>query len=386
MEVRLVWLMAYGGPYPGSSIPLLRVALDEARGRGWEALAVFDLVARDRPWLAELRADGYDVEVVGTSRGQTFRRVGEIVAAGPRATILHTHYSRFDVAAALRSLAARPPRPPVFWHIRTAMGGSLAARARNGARFGLLGRTVDAIFTPSTDLRSQVITRGAPPAKVHALPHGLDVDRFSLTTPAERSAARRELGLDDDVTVLLHFGWDWHRKGGDIFLDAVRRLVADRRCERHRFVALSSQGGAEAEALASRLGILDRVRLVPATDRIEALYAAADVMVAPSRAEGGMPPFAVAEALSRGTPVVASDIPDHAFAAEHAAGCRIAAHSGEAVADAVVATLERSAEDAAAEAEQGHAWIRREKSMPAWAAKMFGYYEAALARRGHRAG
>ena len=76
MQVRLVWLMDYGGPYPGSSIPLLRAALDEARGRGWEPLVVFGEDAVDRPWFAELRADGYRVEITGTSRAQTFATSG----------------------------------------------------------------------------------------------------------------------------------------------------------------------------------------------------------------------------------------------------------------------------------------------------------------------
>ena len=384
MQVKLVWLMGYGGPYPGSSIPLLRAALDEGRERGWTPLAVVGEQAGDRPWLAELRDDGYDVEVTGTSRPQTFRRVGEIVAAGPPATILHTHYSRFDMAAALRSLAARRPRPPVFWHVRTALKTSAPARVRNLVRFGLVGRAVDGIFTPSTDLRQQVIGRGAPSARVHAFPHGLDTDRFSLASPAERAAARRDLGLDEGATVLLHFGWDWQRKGGDLFLDAIRRLIDDPRLGQHELLALSSQGGEQARALASRLGILDRVRLLSATDRVETLHAAADVVLATSRAEGGMPPFAVAEALSRGTAVVATDIPDHAFAAERTPGCRLAAHSGEAIADAVLTTLARSPEQAASEAEQGHVWIAREKSMSAWVARMFDYYEAALVDRGHR--
>jgi glycosyltransferase involved in cell wall biosynthesis len=383
MQVRLVWLMDYGGPYPGSSIPLLRAALDEASGRGWEPLVVFGKDAVDRPWFAELRADGYRVEVTGTSRAQTFATIGAILRSGSRATILHTHYTSFDMTAALRSLRARPPRPPVFWHVRTALQGSARARVRNGVRFGLVGRTVDAIFTPSTDLRSQVISRGAPAGKVHALPHGLDTERFSLRTNAERVAARRELGIDEDATVLLHFGWDWHRKGGDLFLDAVRRLRDDARVGGGPLIALSSQGGEEARALAERLGIGDRVVVQPATDRVEVLHAAADVVVASSRAEGGMPPFAVAEALSRGAPVVATNIPDHAFAAEQTTACRLAGHSGEAIAGQVIATLERPPEVAAAEAEDGNAWIVREKSMPAWVARMFGYYDEALRRRGH---
>ncbi|MEZ5156109.1 MAG: glycosyltransferase family 4 protein [Solirubrobacterales bacterium] len=381
MQVKLVWLMGYGGPYPGSSIPLLRAALDEADRRDWESLAVFGEEAAARPWFRELRDDGYRVETTGSSPAQTFARVGSILGSAPQATILHTHYSRFDMAAALRSLFARPPRPPVFWHVRTALQGSAAKRARNAVRFGLVGRSIDAIFTPSSDLRDQVIARGAASGKVHVLPHGLDTDRFSRRTEAERSAARRELGIDENATVLLHFGWDWHRKGGDLFLEAVRQLA--RGARDRPLVALSSQGGEEARSLAKQLGIEEQVVVLPATDRVEVLHAAADLVVASSRAEGGMPPFAVAEALSRGTPVVATDIPDHAYAAERTAACRLAAHTGGAIADQIVATLERSPEVAAAEAEEANAWIVREKSMSAWVSAMFGYYDDALRRRGH---
>ena len=260
------------------------------------------------------------------------RRTAELVAAGPPATILHTHYSRFDLAAALRSVQAPRPRPPVFWHVRTALKTSVAARAKGAAKFGVgVGRTVDGIFTPSTDLRRQVIQRGARAAGVHTLPHGLDTERFSLATIEDRHAARRELGLDEHATVLLHFGWDWHRKGGDLMLEAVRLLADDPGWADDGLIVLSSQGGDEARELASRLGIADRVRVLAATDRVETLYAAADVMLATSRAEGGMPPFAVAEALSRGTPVVATDIPDHAFAAERTPGCRLAPDSPSAM-------------------------------------------------------
>lgn len=383
MRVKLAWLMGYGGPYPGSSIPLLRAALGAADERGWEAMAIFGEEARHRPWLAELRSDGYRADVTEASWRGASRCTAELVAAGPPATILHTHYSRFDVPAALRSVRAPRPRPPVFWHVRTALKTSVAARAKGAAKFGVVGRTVDGIFTPSTDLRRQVIQRGARAADVHALPHGLDTERFSLATVEDRHAARRELGLDEHATVLLHFGWDWHRKGGDLMLEAVRHLVDDPDRTTNGITVLSSQGGDQARELASRLGIADRVRVLPATDRVETLYAAADVMLATSRAEGGMPPFAVAEALSRGTPVVATDIPDHAFAAERTPACRLAPHSPPAIAAVVSETLARPDEQAGEEAELGHAWVVREKGMAAWVAGLFGYYEEALARRGH---
>ena len=49
--MRLVQLAAYDGPYPGSSIPMIRAALLEARRRGWHGEAVFAETARGQEWL-----------------------------------------------------------------------------------------------------------------------------------------------------------------------------------------------------------------------------------------------------------------------------------------------------------------------------------------------
>ena len=96
-----------------------------------------------------------------------------------------------------------------------------------------------------------------------------------------------------------------------------------------------------------------------------------------------MPPLAVAEALSRGTPVVATEIPDHIYAAEATPACRVVPHDPAAIAKAVVETLGRSAQSARADAEHGHDWIRQERSMSTWVERLLGFYERALERRGH---
>ena len=69
-----------------------------------------------------------------------------------------------------------------------------------------------------------------------------------------------------------------------------------------------------------RLQLDGAVRGLPATESVTDLYGAADVFVAASVAEGT--PFSVLESLACGTPVVASDIAGHRFAA---AECRPAA-------------------------------------------------------------
>src|SRR5206468_11278223 len=75
----------------------------------------------------------------------------------------------------------------------------------------------------------QLVRRGAPRGRVILFPNPLDLGRFPIVTAAERRAARAKLGIDEHAAVALHFGWDWRRKGGDLFLDAVARLVGERR-------------------------------------------------------------------------------------------------------------------------------------------------------------
>ena len=71
-----------------------------------------------------------------------------------------------------------------------------------------------------------ITRRGAPRAKVEFLHNAVDVDRFPVLTGEQRRAARDDLGLPAGRPLLVHFGWDWMRKGGDLFIEAVRRLRA----------------------------------------------------------------------------------------------------------------------------------------------------------------
>jgi glycosyltransferase involved in cell wall biosynthesis len=98
---------------------------------------------------------------------------------------------------------------------------------------------------------------------------------------------------------VFHFGWSWHRKGGDLMLGAAEILDS-----RDELVVLSVVSGDPATIP----GLADdpRVRALPPTDDVRRLYAAADVFLSCSRAEGA--PLAVLEALASGLPVVGTDL------------------------------------------------------------------------------
>jgi len=370
-----VHLAGYGGPYAGSFVPMLRGVMRAARNRGWTCEAVFSSVAKDRVWLDELRDDGIPFRIAPSSaRADTSRLVRSLLSESDEPTILHTHFTSFDIPAAMAAgghVAAK-----VFWHVHTPHHGSLPMRARNRMKYTVLARRVERILCVSSELAEVVVDRGAPRARVEFMHNAVDVDRFRQLEREEREIARLRLGLPADQPLLVHFGWDWHRKGGDLFLHAMRAL-RERGVEA---MGLTVGGGEPARQLREELGLGHAVHVLEPTDDVRALYAAADVFMSPSRAEGT--PYSVMEALSSGTPVVASDIPGHAAMGAGIASCPITPHDAGAIADAAQELIDREPLEVSADALAAHLWMRENLHLPTWSAGLLDRYEHALGLTG----
>lgn len=373
--MRLIHLADYGGSYPGSFIPMVRAVLERARGRGWEVEAVFSEVARERDWLGELRAEGYACSTAPAGRRELARTVARLATRG-EPVILHTHFTAFDLAAA--RAARRDGAVIAYWHLHSELRPGAWWRGRNAIKFGLLSRSIEEILCVAPNILDQAKGRLAPRDRVALVPNAIDLARFPLVTPARRRTARAALGLPSEAPVLLHFGWDWQRKGGDVFLGAVASL--GRRERWSGLVAVTVADREPAQTLARSLAVEDRVRVVAPSDNVAELYAAADVFVAPSRGEGH--PFAVAEALASGLPVVASPLAGHELIARGTSGCQIVALASEPFAAAVDALLSRSVAEREQIGAQARRWVVEEMDLGAWSERMLARYDRALARRG----
>jgi D-inositol-3-phosphate glycosyltransferase len=154
---------------------------------------------------------------------------------------------------------------------------------------------------------------GARPSTVDVVHPGVDLDLF---TPGDRAQSRASLGLSDDAIVLLFVGRIQPLKAPDVLVRAAAELVARNPSLRSRLVVVvcggpSGSGLDQPTALidlARSLGIADRVRFEPPTDRagLAHWYRAADVAVVPSHSESfGL---VAVEAQACGTPVVASAV------------------------------------------------------------------------------
>lgn len=371
--MRLIHLAAYGGAYPGSFIPMVRCVLAEGRRRGWSVEAVFSQSASDRTWLGQLQEVGAVCHFVPDGHRDQMRAVRDLVA-GEEPLILHTHFASFDVPATLA--ARRRSDAVVFWHKHGGLCPDVRSRLRNTAKMALLARDVEEILCVAPNVAADARLCLAPSRRVVLVPNAIDLTRFPPPTRQQRRSAREALALPLDAAVILHFGWDWERKGGDLLLGAIAAL---KRAEDRRVIALTVADHDIVHEAARSLGVAENVRALPPTDDVTALYAAADLFAAPSRSEGH--PFAVAEALASGLPVVASPIPGHEMIAASMRTCTIAPLQDIAFADAIAAQLALPAAEREPLQAADRQRIVDEMDIRPWSERMLNRYEQALRRR-----
>ncbi|HEX3650946.1 MAG TPA: D-inositol-3-phosphate glycosyltransferase [Pseudonocardiaceae bacterium] len=157
---------------------------------------------------------------------------------------------------------------------------------------------------------------GADPEQVLVVPPGVDLERFTPTSPAQRQAARAAVGVAPDAVVLAFVGRIQPLKAPDVLLRAAAEMVARDPALARRLVVLVV-GGASGSGLArptglaelaAGLGIGGQVRFLPPVpaDALADVYRAADVVAVPSHNESfGL---VALEAQACGTPVVAAEV------------------------------------------------------------------------------
>ncbi|HVR63167.1 MAG TPA: glycosyltransferase [Polyangia bacterium] len=191
--------------------------------------------------------------------------------------------------------AARRKGIPVLWRVggmelSTIERVALKIWARRNPPDGLIsnGQSVRDLFAPLV------------PAPSYIVRNGVDTDLFQ---PVGASASMRPR----DARVVVGFaGRLSPQKRPQDFLQMVAR-IAPRHPEVRFLVAGDGSRRSRYEALAARLGILDRVQFLGQVRDIRSFYASCDLLVLPSRSEGS--PNVVLEAMAMRLPVAASDTP-----------------------------------------------------------------------------
>lgn len=198
------------------------------------------------------------------------------------------------------SLALWGRKASAFEH-RAAFG---LARARNA----MLSRT-DAVVAISRAIADEAVTAGFAAAKVHLIPHGIDMAEYApAPTPDAKAALRRILGLPVDRTLVTYTGRLIQGKGLETLFAAARTL-AD--LPSVHFVLVGSGSGQvisieeslRAEAAADT-ALAGRVTFTGRVENVAAYLQASDLFAFPTLDEAlGM---SAVEAQACGLPAVAS--------------------------------------------------------------------------------
>jgi phosphatidyl-myo-inositol dimannoside synthase len=101
---------------------------------------------------------------------------------------------------------------------------------------------------------------GVSPRQESVIHNGADEQRFRRLAPGEAKAIRAELGIPSG-RILVTVGNVTERKGQDIVVRAMRRILAESPNTHYLVVGLPSRGE-ELQALARQLGVADHVHLL----------------------------------------------------------------------------------------------------------------------------
>jgi glycosyltransferase involved in cell wall biosynthesis len=223
-----------------------------------------------------------------------------------RPAVVHTHTSKAGFLGRLAAVIARvpavihQPHGHVFYGYysprRTAVFTALERRA---------ARWTDRIITLTDRGAVEHLAHGIGRAEQYvSVPSGVPTAELRAAAPG-RSEARARLGLDPDAFVVLGLGRLVLIKGFDLLVRSLPSLIAQIPSTR---VLLVGDGveRASLEAIATSLGVTERLCMIHGASDVTSYMAAADVVAAPSRNEGmGR---VIVEAMALGLPVVATAV------------------------------------------------------------------------------
>lgn len=331
LEERPLRVLHVSQPTTGGVAGYLLQAVAAQRRRGWQVSAA---CPQDGTLPERLAAAGVPhwpweaARAPGSATLDEVRRLRQIIGS-TRPDVIHLHSSKAGLAGRLPGVAAG--RPVIFqphgWSWLAA-GGALARASAWWERRA--ARRTDAIVCVGEGERLQGIERGIRDG-LWTIRNGVDLARFQPADQHERESARKRLGLPGDAPLAVCLGRVTRQKGQDLLLDAWHQVA--RLCPDAELAIVGT--GDTLDELRGRGG--ERVRFVREAGDPRDWYAAAHVVVLPSRWEGL--PLVALEALAVGRAVVASRIPGLDEVVTSAVGALVTCGDVDALADALALRL-----------------------------------------------
>jgi glycosyltransferase involved in cell wall biosynthesis len=225
--------------------------------------------------------------------------------------IVHLH--SFSQKSLLLILLARLFRKKLMLKLTSVGYDDPLSIRRRGRLAYWFYRRADLFCGVSPRLQQLYHASGLPEEKFWFIPNGVDLERFRPGNQEERRALRRELGLPEELLLILFVGFFSREKGPDLLFEAWTRVLVENLpatglvfvgATRSRYYEVDPTLVQKIRAEAQHLGVEKHLVFVEVTHEIEKYYRTANVFVLPSIREGL--PNALLEAMATGLPCVAS--------------------------------------------------------------------------------
>ncbi|MDH3197664.1 MAG: glycosyltransferase family 4 protein [Candidatus Krumholzibacteria bacterium] len=373
--LQVAWFAA---PHGGGFIASL-VALGERLAQaGWRQVLALPRAARERDWFGELAAGPAAIQLLSTPSAFALAREVAAIAGRERACILHAHFvpSTIPVWLASRWLRARARPCTAVWHLHSphAVAPSLPRRVRDLVKYGLIARDVHTIVVSEGGLLTMT-ERGLSAHRAHVITNGVDVSRLERPAVRTRMAVREAFTVAADDRVILLSGWHPRFKGADLAIDAAAR-VAERRGD-VRLVVIGTEALRAYVDARFPGGIPPWLRIAAPTDDFAGYLCAADLFLSASRVEGF--PYAIAEAMAAGLPVVASDIRGMEWTRAAPGVVRFPSENVEALTQAIERVLAWSPPERETMTAANRKLVYENHTVGEWASRVFALYEGIAA-------
>ncbi|MBA4490843.1 glycosyltransferase [Paracoccus sp. S1E-3] len=265
------------------------------------------------PVAAMIRDTGVEVRDLGAASARqipaAIRRLQRVIAQrDPQ--VIHGWMYHGCLVATLALRLGRRPDIGLIWAIHHSLADlsreKITTRAvLRGLR--LLAERADTITYCARQSAQQHAAFGLPATRAEFVPNAIDTAEFR-PDPTARARLARAANLPEGRRVIGSFARAHPMKDHPAFVQALAQLV-QQGLDVHGVLIGHGQPGGPAEAEAVRLGIADRLSVLPGRDDIAGLVPGLDLYLL-SSAWGEALPLAVAEAMAAGVPAVVTDIGD----------------------------------------------------------------------------
>jgi glycosyltransferase involved in cell wall biosynthesis len=304
---RLLWLVDSLG---AGGAEALVVTFAGGLDRGQHRLFVACLNGADGLNAQRLREEGVPVIDLGARNlrdVRAFRRLLALIRE-QHIALIHAHLTYSAIWSAIASrltgvpaIASLHVSPEATRALEDSVRHRISTDLRDRVLRAILNRWSRAVVMVSGALRDDYLARGLEPRKVRVVHNGIELDRFRRPRAEARALLEREFAIPPGAPIIATVAVLRPKKGIEVLLAAARDV-------RRAYFVIIGDGPKREEwtALATTLGVEDRIRWAGFRTDVDALLAGCDLFVHPSLDDAF--PTVLLEAMAAGLPIVASRV------------------------------------------------------------------------------